>query len=188
MEKQNKSQRFEDLGVAIVGFATHGGMQTTQNNNQPVSPVDLAEVVEQRIHESLEGSPAAFHLEQARLYGVNVRAEGELMLTLVLEHADIYTLLDTPESACARMFDAGALVTCGWAAPISETTGEPEGAPSEHPGRRRVRLVVVVGDAGVASVLRFEDDADNPILDAGEARGPLAEAVNSFWYDPPVVS
>ena len=171
-----------------MGFATHRGMQTTQNNSQPVSPIDLAEVVEQRIHESLAGSPAAFHLEQARLYGVNVPKEGpEVTLTLVLEHSDIYTLLDTPESACARMFDAAALVTCGWAAPISES-GEPEGAPSEHPGRRRVRLVVVVGDAGVASVLRFEDDAENPILDAGEARGPLAEAVNGFWYDPPVVS
>jgi hypothetical protein len=163
-------------------------MQTPQHSNQPVSPLDLAEMVERRIHESLAGSRPAFHLEQARLYGVNVPREGEMQLTLVLENADIYTLLDTPESACARMFDAAALVTCGWAAPISEGQDEPDGPPSEHPGRRRVRLVVVVGDMGVASVLRFEDDAETPILDAGEARGPLAEAVNCFWYDPPVVS
>jgi len=39
----------------------------------------------------------------------------------------------------------------------------------------------VVGDSGVASVLRFRDDAETPILDAGEARGPLAEAVAGFW-------
>jgi hypothetical protein len=33
----------------------------------------------------------------------------------------------------------------------------------------------------VGSVLRFEDDSHHPILDTGAARGPLADAVNSFW-------
>lgn len=174
--------------AVLAPLGTHGGMQTTQPSNSPVSPVDLAEIVEQRIHESLSASDSAFHLQRARLYGINVPQDGEMMLSFVLEHSDIYTLLDTPESACARMFDAAALVTCGWAAPIPADASETASAPSEHPERRRVRLVVVVGDMGVASVLRFEDDADTPILDAGEARGPLAEAVNGFWYDPPVVS
>jgi hypothetical protein len=41
--------------------------------------------------------------------------------------------------------------------------------------------VIVVGDAGVASVLRFADDAESPILDAGEAKGPLADAVAGYW-------
>ena len=153
---------------------------TRKHDTHPVTPVDLAAMVEARIHESLGQGDRPFDLDRARLYGVNFRGE-DLQLSFVLEHGDIYRLLDVPESSCARMFDAAALVTCGWAAPIPAGADGPDGAPSEHPERRRVRLVVVVGDSGVASVLRFRDDADTPILDAGEARGPLAEAVSAFW-------
>jgi len=170
-------------------------MQTYFDTNSPISPVDLAALVEGRIHESLSSSDTAFHLQHARLYGVNVGAHAgtdELMLSFILEDGDIYQLLDTPESACARLFDAAALVTCGWAAPLpnidSQESDEYNGsAPSEHPERRRVRLVVVVGDTGVGSVLRFEDDPENPIFDAGAARGPLAEAIGNFWCDSSVV-
>jgi len=168
---------------------THRGMQTHTQSQESVHPVDLAAMVEDRIHESLLNSPTAFHLDSARLYGVNIGPHAgteELMLSFILENGDIYDLLDTPESACARLFDAAALVTCGWAAPLpashdDESDDATLTAPSEHPERRRVRLVVVVSDAGVGSVLRFEDDSDHPILDAGAARGPLADAVNSFW-------
>ena len=164
-------------------------MQTHTQSHESLHPVDLAAMVEDRIHESLLNSPTAFHLESARLYGVNFGPHGgtdELMLSCILENGDIYDLLDTPESACARLFDAAALVTCGWAAPLpaghdDESNDKELSAPSEHPERRRVRLVVVVSDVGVGSVLRFEDDSDHPILDAGAARGPLADAVNSFW-------
>ncbi len=153
---------------------------TQEQTSHPVTPADLAAMVEARIHDSLAETAKPFDLDRARLYGVNFRGD-DLQLSFVLEHGDIYQLLEVPESACARMFDAAALVTCGWAAPIAQGTDEPDGAPSEHPQRRRVRLVVVVGDAGVASVLRFADDADSPILDAGEAKGPLADAVAGYW-------
>jgi hypothetical protein len=164
-------------------------MQTYTQSHESVHPVDLAAMVEDRIHESLLNSPTAFHLDSARLYGVNIGPHAgtdELMLSFILENGDIYDLLDTPESACARLFDAAALVTCGWAAPLpashdDESDDTSLTAPSEHPERRRVRLVVVVSDVGVGSVLRFEDDDEHPILDAGAARGPLADAVNSFW-------
>ena len=153
---------------------------TQEQTSNPVTPADIAAMVESRIHESLGDGEQAFDLHRARLYGVNFRGD-DLQLSFVLEHGDIYQLLEVPESACARMFDAAALVTCGWAAPIAEGSGEPDGAPSAHPQRRRVRLVIVVGDAGVASVLRFADDAESPILDAGEAKGPLADAVAGYW-------
>ena len=153
---------------------------TREQKTSPVTPIDLAALVEARIHESLGGGEIAFDLSKARLYGINFRGD-DLQLSFVLEHGDIYQLLEVPESACARMFDAAAMVTCGWAAPIAEGRDEPDAAPSRHPERRRVRLVIVVGDSGVASVLRFRDDAESPILDAGEARGPLAEAVAGFW-------
>lgn len=168
----------------MVALRTHAAMNPAKNTS-PITPIDLATLVESRIHESLRDSENAFDLDRARLYGVNCSGadctEEALQLSFVLEHGDIYQLLDTPESTCARMFDAAALVTCGWAAPIADGETEPDAAPSRHPQRRRVRLVVVVGDSGVASVLRFADDAETPILDAGEARGPLAEAVASYW-------
>jgi hypothetical protein len=156
---------------------------TNEQKTNPVTPLDLATLVEARIHESLGGDESNFDLSCARLYGVNFRGD-DLQLSFVLEHGDIYQLLEVPESACARMFDAAALVTCGWAAPIAEGSSEPDEAPSRHPERRRVRLVIVVGDAGLASVLRFGDDAGTPIFDAGEARGPLAQAVEGFWSAP----
>jgi hypothetical protein len=46
-----------------------------------------------------------------------------------------------------------------------------------------VRLVVVVGDAGVGSVLRFADTPDEIITDPGNAKGSLADAVEQLWRD-----
>ncbi|MFN5601298.1 MAG: hypothetical protein ACK48T_04130, partial [Acidimicrobiaceae bacterium] len=94
-------------------------------------------------------------------------------------------LLDSPSSALARMFDAAAIVTTGWAAPLGPD-GTVDGAPSEHALRRRVRLVVVVADHGVASVLRFADDPDDVVTDPGSATGSLADAITRFWFDPPI--
>ena len=164
-------------------------------------PIDLATCVEASLHTSLDG----FDLPRARLYGVSIvnangvasHEDGALRISFLAEHGDVYELLDAPSSAIARMFDAAVVLTCGWAAPISrqdhddhdapdETTDE-EVPPSQHPQRRRVRLVVVVCDDGVASVLRFADTPDDIVTDAGSARGSLADAVNNLWCDPKVV-
>ena len=72
-------------------------------------------------------------------------------------------------------FVALGLLTFGWAAPIEEGEAEPKGWPSEHPARRRVRLVAVVDGAGrVESDLHFFDTGET-VTDAGAARGPLAD-------------
>jgi hypothetical protein len=106
-------------------------------------------------------------------------------MCFLAQHPDVYELLDAPSSALARMFDAATIVTTGWAAPLGPD-GTVEGAPSEHAQRRRVRLVVVVADHGVASVLRFADQPDDVVTDPGSATGSLAEAITRFWFDPPV--
>ena len=144
---------------------------------------DIALGVEAKLHTSLD----SFELPGARLYGVNCasRPASEPNMCFLAQHADVYELLDSPSSALARMFDAAAVVTTGWAAPLA-ADGTIEGAPSEHAQRRRVRLVVVVADHGVASVLRFADEPDDVISDPGSATGSLAEAINRFWFDPPV--
>lgn len=143
---------------------------------------DIAIGVEAKLHTSLD----SFELSGARLYGVNCagRPADEPNMCFLVQHPDVYELLDAPSSALARMFDAAAIVTTG-IAPLN-ADGSVDGPPSQHEQRRRVRLVVVVADNGVASVLRFEDEPDEVVADPGSATGSLAEAINRFWFDPPV--
>ncbi len=166
---------------------------TTQHDITRISPVAVARCVEHSLHTSLDG----FDLKRARLYGVAVvdhegialNADGALRITFLAEHGDVYELLDAPTSAIARMFDAAVVLTCGWAAPVHDEDEETEftGPPSEHPKRRRVRLVVAVCDDGVGSVLRFADSPEEVISDPGAARGSLADAVTNLWFDPKVI-
>ena len=169
------------------------------------TPIAIATCVEASLHSSLDG----FNLPRARLYGVSVvdakgissHQDGALRISFLAEHGDVYELLDAPSSAIARMFDVAVVLTCGWAAPLerderddeSRSDGENHDAfndevpPSQHPLRRRVRLVVAVCDKGVASVLRFADTPNDIVTDDGAARGSLADAVKDLWNDPKVV-
>ncbi len=169
------------------------------------TPIALATCVEASLNISLDG----FELPRARLYGVSIvdprgiatLQDGSLRISFLAEHGDVYELLDAPSSAIARMFDAAVVLTCGWAAPldredqddktrsddeISDAVND-EVPPSQHPLRRRVRLVVAVCDKGVASVLRFADTPNDIVTDAGAARGSLADAVKDLWNDPKVI-
>ena len=104
---------------------------------------------------------------------------------LVAEHGDVYDLLDNPISTVvAQLSDSVIVRTCGWAAPIDRENGETddnEVAPSKHPLRRRVRLLVCANAYETASVIRFSDDWDNPVYDEGQAVGSLADAVRSLF-------
>ncbi len=172
----------------------------TKHTNTPVA---LATCVEQSLHMSLDG----FDLKRARLYGISVvdvggvdrLEDGALRITFLAEHGDVYELIDAPTSAIVRMFDAAVVLTCGWAAPLDRSRDDDHDEdedkervddlnvpPSQHPQRRRVRLVVVVGDQGVGSVLRFADTPKEIVTDAGSARGSLADAVTNLWFDSPV--
>ena len=149
----------------------------------PTGVVTLAEKAEAVVHDTftMKGDDFAFDLPQAMLVGINVTPTGEVKVQPELaSHGDIYQLIDDVDKSAIQGFDALGLITCGWAAPIAQGENEPEIAPSQHTQRRRVRLFVCVNRQGVASVLRFKDDAENPITDEGEAKGPLAEAVLSL--------
>lgn len=169
------------------------------------TPLAIATCVEASLHSSLDG----FNLPRARLYGVSIvdakgiasNQDGALRISFLAEHGDVYELLDAPSSAIARMFDVAVVLTCGWAAPLdrneqdddSRSDDEIDDAiddevpPSQHPLRRRVRLVVAVCDKGVASVLRFADTPNDIVTDDGAARGSLADAVKNLWNDPKIV-
>jgi hypothetical protein len=151
-----------------------------------LTPIAIATCVEASLHSSLDG----FNLPRARLYGVSIvdatgiasHQDGALRISFLAEHGDVYELL---------------VLTCGWAAPLNRDENDDEARsddeirdevpPSQHPLRRRVRLVVAVCDKGVASVLRFADTPNDIVTDAGAARGSLADAVKDLWNDPKVV-
>jgi hypothetical protein len=146
--------------------------------------VELATITEARLHDLLDHpsqtNTDGFSLDGARLYGIVADGEEEPLLTLLGSHKDVYELLESNASIKAKSgYKYVGIVTTGWAAPLSDN-GEVEGAPSAHPMRRRVRLMVVAHREGVASVLRFQDEPDEPITDPGSATGSLAEAVLRF--------
>ena len=148
--------------------------------------MSLAEKVEAVIHTTFtqKNDGLAFDLPKAMLVGINVTETGEVRIEPELaSHGDIYRLIDSVEKSTVQGFDALGLVTCGWAAPIAQGQTEPDVAPSEHAQRRRVRLFACVTRNGMASVLRFQDDAENVITDEGQASGPLADAVLALFED-----
>jgi len=96
-------------------------------------------------------------------------------------HPDVYELLsDDYAVKMIEGYDFFAILTCGWAAPLSD--GD-DVVPSKSKNRRRVRLMVGADYNGVASVLRFEDMPDEIVCDAGQARGSLADAVVGLFKD-----
>ncbi len=136
--------------------------------------IDLATEVEQRLNDDGIG----YETKQAMLYAVTKYGE----FTLVNASGDVYDLLADRESVTvANNSDFVAVVTCGWASPITDDDDLDGVAPSQHPRRRRVRLLVLASRQGVASVLRFADEPDEVVTDEGKATGSLSDAVHSLF-------
>lgn len=135
---------------------------------------ELAEKVESEVNDNL-----GFDLKRALLISVTDGLFG-VELSDPLESGDVYDLIESKASVeLARRSDFIAIVTCGWAAPLSNNTNDDDDkvAPSQHPQRRRVRLVVLASRSSVASVLRFSDTPDETVTDEGKATGSLADAI-----------
>jgi len=127
-------------------------------------------------------SVTGFDLKQAQLIGIELSASGDNSPTIVSQpldaSGDVYELLDTTMVADAiQAYGYAAVITCGWAAPLAEDDESNEVAPSKHPKRRRVRLVIVTDGISIASVLRFSDTQDETMTDEGKATGSLADAL-----------
>jgi hypothetical protein len=134
---------------------------------------------------------------QAEAWAIRPASLGTLTgheATLARTDADVYNLVESMKARYVTKAghpDALAgvvLVTWGWAAPLDEARPEHEqAAPSKHPQRRRVRLMAAVTQAGQsASRLDFFDVTSGTMTeridDAGEARGPLADALGEIFY------
>ena len=137
----------------------------------------LAIEVESQVNDA---TAEGFNLKQAMLMSVTDGEYG-IILSSPIKSGDVYELLNDDKAlAIAQRSHYVAVVTCGWASPISDDGNDDEVAPSQHPKRRRVRLVVLASRSAVASVLRFSDDADEIVTDAGQARGSLADAIHDL--------
>ena len=128
--------------------------------------------IEKQINAKLSRKKDPFGVTKASLWLLDDNNK----IKSVKENNDVYDMLDdfdTLESIkdCASF----TILTAGWAAPINET--DENTPPSQHPEKRRVRLVVHATEFGVASVMRFKDKANEIVTDDGKARGSLAEAV-----------
>ena len=125
---------------------------------------------------SLQSNYSSFEMDGA----VIVIDTGDDFITLS-NARDIYEgLYDLIESGDTFPTAKGlAVITTGWAAPLN-ANGEVEGAPSEHPAKKRVRLTAYVSCEGMASSVAFQDE-DEPAYDEGEAHGSLADALMDTW-------
>lgn len=139
------------------------------------STLGYAVKMESKINKHLSTKSNQWHLQKASIWAMNTKGT----LKKLCENGDVYDLLESPKTLTAiQNQDAFVVLTCGWAAPIEKDISELEGiAPSQHPMRRRVRLVVGVNSIGVASVLRFQNEPTEIVTDEGNAKGSLADAV-----------
>jgi hypothetical protein len=115
------------------------------------------------------------------LYGVTDAGEFQLLSS---EIPDIYDAIE--QVTIPAFMVAFGVITTGWAAPLNPD-GKAEGAPSQHPERRRVKLVSVINDNGAGSAMAFQDEPEDVITDEGSATGSLAEAINEAWENKATV-
>lgn len=134
------------------------------------SPVALA----REFMKKSSADESSFHMSSAVAYGID--KEGKF--SVIGSQPDVYDLLDSVEIPAGGI--GVAVHTTGWAAPLNEE-GEPEGAPSQHPQRRRVQLLAVIAEGKAGSALAFADEPDDVIVDEGGATGSLADALLEVW-------
>lgn len=122
-----------------------------------------------------EGGGDPFSMEQAVIFAFT----NDGGIRILVSAPDVYEGLEVVTEKNLNQWENGiGVITTGWAAPLNN--GEVEGAPSQHPLRRRVRLVSCVNKAKrMASSIRFADEPDEMVTDEGGASGALAEALVS---------
>lgn len=102
-----------------------------------------------------------------------------LVLDAEQRNSDVYALIDeiTPD----RSVNFYAVITGGWASPVSDNDPYDHLPPSLHPDRRRVELLCLASrDGQVASALQMSGN-DELTIDEGQAQGSLADAVAGIF-------
>jgi hypothetical protein len=133
---------------------------------------------------NFETGPRPYDLSKTHIFV----ADSHHKLIELGEYSDVYQALEML-AACVALFDkcvpgrllgqatALGVVTCGWSAPIDECVNV---APSKHPRRQRMRLVVAVNtNLEMAGVAGIEDNPDTVMIDGCQIHSPLMEALKA---------
>jgi hypothetical protein len=144
-------------------------------NNNDTALVDIYDLLKDQNDES-----------KAKVFGINKNADYDFRQ--IASHGDIYQLVDDIiDDRIGSMYDYLGLITYGWAAPLNQDGELEDGqAPSEHPNRRRVRLLLVTSKeiGGVlGSAMEFVNEDEDPIFDYAEASGPLNDHMSKIYGD-----
>lgn len=120
-----------------------------------------------------------YETKKARVFAISAKG----FTRILVESGDVYEALNECGNKVLSENEIGIGVeTCGWASPINhENTKKArhnnELAPSQHPERKRVRLVCCVNtEMKAGSALGFADD-NKLVTDEGTAKGSLADAL-----------
>ena len=122
-----------------------------------------------------------FDSKFAKVFGIMLNDNLDIQFEPIKTGADVYDLInDSPEVfAAVNEYDLITIATCGWASPLDKDNDENNKiAPSQHPERRRVRLLTTANtNSQFGSSISFEDTPDEPVFDYDNARGALADAI-----------
>ena len=145
------------------------------------SILSKAEHMESKLNSRLKKVPNPYNLKYSSVWVLTPT----LKLKRVAKAGNVYELLENRKTITdIGNAESFTVLTCGWAAPLAKDDNDDDQVePSKHPERRRVRLAVSVNRSGVASVLRFQDNPNETIVDEGTARGSLADAVKQLMND-----
>lgn len=115
----------------------------------------------------------------ARLYHI----DDEGVYSLIDFNSDVYELLSSEDASTdLSKYDsiAIAVITYGWAAPLTDDDDGNEVAPSQHKDRKRVRVFASACEHGSRQTfLRFEQDPDH-VEAQGEGTGSMADAISAL--------
>ena len=121
--------------------------------------------------------------DSATAYGLHHDGDS-LKCEVITRSADVYDLISSlSDYENVNSFDYLSIITWGWAAPLN-SNGEVDVAPSKHPQKRRVQLIISGSSSEkglVGSILNFSDEPDSPVFDFGDATGSLSDAFTDFF-------
>lgn len=124
----------------------------------------------------------SFEQSLAILFAVDY-VRGEVpVIKQISEDTDVYEMLDDTFNAILLHetgYSGFAISTTGWASPITSEEDE-EIAPSQHPQRKRVRLMTLCNRGQMGSSIRFKGEQD-VTYDQGNAKGSLASAMRDMY-------
>ena len=140
--------------------------------------------IDQFVNQKVESiSKESFDLPKSFLFAVDY-VHGEVpAIRKIAENRDVYDMLDDMMNAIL-VWESGyngfAIVTTGWAAPIDKYNDDNNDvAPSQHPERRRCRVMTMMHNSKMGSSLRFIGDK-TVTYDEGNAMGTLASGMRDF--------